>query len=153
MVTKPNGLKLPNGTILPRGTHIAFAPPYQTSIQHPPASVLTSPSQPPLSEFHPFRYSDIRTIPGEENKHQFVTTGSEAIGFGHGHWTCPGRFFAGNEIKVVVIELLKRYDLGLGSKGESVKDGCVRPPTLVAGTEYYPDPTATVWLKSRSKGK
>lgn len=149
MVTKPGGLRLPNGTVLPRGTHIAFAPPYMPGIRNPPPSILTSESQPPLTEFHPWRYASIRSIPGEENKHQFTTTGKDAIGFGHGVWTCPGRFFAGNEIKVITAELLKRYDIGLGPEGQGVKEGFEMPRTFEGGTEYYPDPTAKVWIKSR----
>jgi hypothetical protein len=149
MVTKTTGLRLPDGTLLPYGTHIAFASPYFPGVLHPPPSILTSASQPPLTEFHPFRYASIRSISGEENKHQFVTVGSDAIGFGHGHWACPGRFFASNEIKVIVIELLKRFDLGLGPKGEGVKEGWERPRTLSSGTDFYPDPGAKVWFRNR----
>lgn len=31
--------------------------------------------------------------------------------FGYGKHACPGRFFAANEIKVIVINLLRKYDI------------------------------------------
>ncbi|KAF6808442.1 p450 monooxygenase [Colletotrichum musicola] len=33
------------------------------------------------------------------------------MGFGHGMHSCPGRFFAGNEAKVMIAHLLLKYDL------------------------------------------
>ena len=58
---------------------------------------------------------------GKENKHQFVTTSSESLNFGHGNHACPGRFFASNEIKVVLIELLKNWEFRL--KGDVERKG------------------------------
>ncbi|KAL1858064.1 hypothetical protein VTK73DRAFT_7969 [Phialemonium thermophilum] len=37
---------------------------------------------------------------------QLVTTSPDHLGFGHGHNACPGRFFAANEIKVMLAHLL-----------------------------------------------
>jgi gliotoxin biosynthesis cytochrome P450 monooxygenase len=85
---------------------------YETSTESP---------QPPLDEFHPFRYSDLRSYKGEENRHQFVTTSPEGVSFGHGQWACPGRFFASNKIKVILIEFLKNYDIGSGPNGKGQK--------------------------------
>lgn len=33
--------------------------------------------------------------------------------FGHGPHACPGRFFAMYEVKVVLVELLRNYDIRL----------------------------------------
>lgn len=41
---------------------------------------------------------------------QFVTTSPEQYGFGHGKQACPGRFFASNELKVMVAHLLLMFD-------------------------------------------
>jgi len=40
------------------------------------------------------------------------------IGFGHGMHACPGRFFAGNELKVALAHLLLKYDWKM-PEGES----------------------------------
>lgn len=60
--------------------------------------------------FDMYRYYKWRQQPGEENKHQFVTTSPDNMGFGHGEHACPGRFFASNEIKILFCFLLIRYD-------------------------------------------
>lgn len=56
------------------------------------------------------RFLKLRQIPGNENKWQYVTTSTEHIGFGHGEHSCPGRFFAGNELKVALAHMLLKYD-------------------------------------------
>ncbi|KAH6843331.1 cytochrome P450 [Chaetomium sp. MPI-CAGE-AT-0009] len=56
------------------------------------------------------RFLRMRETPGQENTAQLVSTGPEHLGFGHGQHACPGRFFASNEAKVVLIHLLLKYD-------------------------------------------
>jgi hypothetical protein len=151
-VVNPAGLRLPTGEFLPYGTSICFTHPFYPEFPPPTheETIHTSPSQPPLTEFHPFRYSKLReNTPGQEHKHQFVTTGPDSIAFGHGKLACPGRFYASNLIKVVVLELLQRYDLGLGPRGEGQADGVKRPGTLKRGTVFTPDPRAQIFLRDR----
>lgn len=62
------------------------------------------------SGYMPRRFLELRQKPGNENKWQFVTTGPEHLAFGHGKHSCPGRFFASNEIKVILIHLVVKYD-------------------------------------------
>lgn len=47
-----------------------------------------------------------------------MSTSSKHLGFGHGNHACPGRFFAANEIKVILAHMLLKYDweLAPGSK-------------------------------------
>ncbi|KFA65355.1 hypothetical protein S40285_09084 [Stachybotrys chlorohalonatus IBT 40285] len=45
-----------------------------------------------------------------ENRWQFVTTTPQEPTFGHGHHACPGRFFASNEVKLVMVHLIMKYD-------------------------------------------
>ena len=47
---------------------------------------------------------------GKENKHLFVTSSPESLTWGYGNHACPGRFFADNELKVLLIELLRKWD-------------------------------------------
>ncbi|EPE30000.1 Cytochrome P450 [Glarea lozoyensis ATCC 20868] len=148
VVTAPDGLTLSSGHTIPQNVIIAFGNPFlpNSEVQYPP---LTSPSQPPLSNFYPWRYSDLRQIPGEENAHQFVTADANNPSFGYGRHACPGRFFASNEIKVLIVELLRRYDVALGPDGEGVKEGFERPKTLEMGFAYAANPKAKVYFRSR----
>ncbi len=149
VVIAPNGLTLSSGHTIPQGVIIAFGNPFlpKSEVEYKP---LTNPGQPPLSEFYPWRYSDLRKIPGEENAHQFVTADANNPSFGYGRHACPGRFFASNEIKVLIVELLKRCDMALGPNREGIKEGFERPKTLEIGFAYAADPKAKVFFKSRS---
>jgi gliotoxin biosynthesis cytochrome P450 monooxygenase len=147
LITARKGITLSSGLHLPHGTYVAVAHPQMTaSVSYQEASDLP---QPPFDEFHPFRYSVLRSYEGEENKHQFVTTSPESVSFGHGQWACPGRFFASNEIKVILIELLRNYDIGLGPNGEGQSGEFQRPKTYTVNTSYIPDPTAKIFFRRR----
>jgi cytochrome P450 len=58
----------------------------------------------------PYRFHRLRQAADKENAAQLVSTSPEHLGFGHGKHACPGRFFAGNEIKVALCHLLLKYD-------------------------------------------
>jgi len=144
-------LTLSNGVTVPSGTRIAF----NSHAVHFSASTTTfSPSYNPASakppsEFDGFRFFNLRAMPGKENKHQFVTTSLDSIAFGHGSHACPGRFFASNEIKVVLIELLRSWDfrlkgdiLGLGGEEK-------RPKNYENHMSIAPNATAEVEFKRR----
>ncbi|KAL1639239.1 hypothetical protein SLS58_008081 [Diplodia intermedia] len=60
--------------------------------------------------FNGRRFLEMRGRPGQQNRWQLATTSPEHLGFGHGAHACPGRFFAANEIKVLLIFMLIRYD-------------------------------------------
>jgi len=45
---------------------------------------------------------------GKENKHLFVTSSPESLTWGYRNHSCPGRFFADSELKVILIELLRK---------------------------------------------
>jgi cytochrome P450 len=47
---------------------------------------------------------------GKENKHLFVTTSPESLTWGYGNHACPGRFFTDDELKVLLIELLRKWE-------------------------------------------
>ncbi|RYP86000.1 hypothetical protein DL769_000863 [Monosporascus sp. CRB-8-3] len=149
LVTAPKGITLSNGDYLPHGTTICVSPARQTSAIDP-KYLSPMPPQPSLDEFHPWRFSDLREHKGQENKHHFVTTSNESTIFGHGRWACPGRFFAANSIKSIVIELLRRYDIGVGPAGQGEGEGeWKRPMTFNVEMGYFPDPTASIYFKDR----
>lgn len=57
-------------------------------------------------------------------RNQFVTTGPQNLGLGHGQYACSGRFLASNEIKVVLTGSLRRRkvegDLQARSAGQAL---------------------------------
>lgn len=93
-------------------------------------------------KFKPNRFLVMRQQPGQENKWQFVTTSPEHLAFGHGKHACPGRFFASNEIKVILMFLLMKYDWSFTSQG--------RKEDLFHGAETESDPEATAMIRRRA---
>ncbi|KAL9630381.1 MAG: hypothetical protein Q9164_006444 [Protoblastenia rupestris] len=126
-------ITLHDGTLLPAGSHIAF-PLNQVSndpqLWHEP------------EKFDGFRFFKLREQPGNESKFQFVTTGIDNLDFGHGTHACPGRFFASNEIKTILIHLLEHYDF-------KFKHGQERPESLWTPGGYHPDPSIRIMLKKK----
>lgn len=82
-----------------------------------------------------------RQEPGNEHKHQFVTTTTEHFVFGHGVHACPGRFFAAMETKILLLHLVMKYDFKLQSEG--------RPKNFECGFESITDPTIELLFRSR----
>ncbi|KAB2572900.1 Cytochrome P450 monooxygenase easM [Lasiodiplodia theobromae] len=72
--------------------------------------------------FNGRRFLEMRARPGQENRWQLATTSAEHLGFGHGQHACPGRFFAANEIKVLLIFMLMKYDWRLPEGQSPVPD-------------------------------
>jgi cytochrome P450 len=61
---------------------------------------------------------------------------------GHGKDSCPGRFFATMELKVIITHLLLNYDLQFLPENK-------RPQNRYYGTTVAVDRTAEVMLKKR----
>lgn len=65
--------------------------------------------------FRPFRFAEQRREDSVEyveraNK-SFPTTSCECLAFGHGRNACPGRFFAANELKLILAYAVLNYDI------------------------------------------
>jgi cytochrome P450 len=67
--------------------------------------------------FDPYRFYNMRQKEEDAGKHQFVTLGTDVLSFGIGRHACPGRFFAANEIKLIVINILRQFDVEQKEKG------------------------------------
>ncbi|KFA76890.1 hypothetical protein S40288_09302 [Stachybotrys chartarum IBT 40288] len=128
-------ITLHDGTVLQPGTHIAF-PLHQISNDE---DLWENPSQ-----FDGFRFQKLRDLPGNESKYQFTTTGATNLAFGYGVHACPGRFFAANEIKMILIHLIENFDF-------KFKGDIGRPGSLWTPGGFYPDPSVRVLLKRRLK--
>ena len=64
-------------------------------------------------KFDGYRFLRMRETPGKDKMAHLVSTSELHLGFGHGQHACPGRFFAANEIKLILTQLLLNYDMKL----------------------------------------
>lgn len=83
---------------------------------------LDSSYYPDPETFDAHRYLKLRSQPGHENLHQFVALSTDNMLFGHGQHACPGRFFASNQIKILLCFLLLKYDWRFAPGYEVPKD-------------------------------
>ena len=145
--TKGNGLvsfnrilkephTLSDGVHLTKGTHITMASgPTQFD-----AAVVSHPRQ-----FDGFRAYNRRLDPAENSKHRFTNTDNDCFHFGHGSHACPGRFFASNQIKMILVHFLLAYDFQFPSKKG-------RPSNYRAHEYIFPDPSGKVDIREREGG-
>lgn len=98
---------------------------------------------PEANSYDGFRFYKIRQEPGQENKHQLVMASQDHLGFGYGVHACPGRFFASNEIKIILTHLLMKYDFKFAEEGRS------RPKSFELGTEIVCDHRVKLLFKAR----
>lgn len=96
-------ITLPTGQIIPKGALVFF---YDNGS-------LDSNVYQDAHKFDHARHMRMREQPGQENKHKFVTTTANYMGFGHGVHACPGRFLADDQIKIALCVLLLKYDVRL----------------------------------------
>lgn len=108
-------ITLSSGLTLPTGTRFAFNLHGANNCSTNPASnpAISKPS----NEFDGFRFFNLRSKAGHENRYQFVSTGTDSFAFGHGLHACPGRFFASVEIKIMMVELLRCWEFELAGDG------------------------------------
>jgi len=75
---------------------------------------------PDSDKFDAFRYSRVREESAKEKgprsveaaaANQFVSVHPHHLSFGYGRHACPGRFFAANEIKMILANAILRYDV------------------------------------------
>ena len=76
-----SSITLSDGTTLPAGSRIMVSD----------DKVHSDDFYPEAAKFDVGRFMKLRGMPGNENKHQFVTTTAEHMGFGHGMHACPGK--------------------------------------------------------------
>ncbi|KAJ5590031.1 hypothetical protein N7450_004003 [Penicillium hetheringtonii] len=126
---------LSDGTVIPKGAMIAVSAHVNRDEE----------VYPQADTYDGYRFFKMRQEPGNEQRHQLVTTTRESFGFGHGVHACPGRFFAANESKIFLIHLLLKYDWKLSAKHQSAG----RPPNFDHGLESITDPTVELLFRSR----
>ncbi|KAI1819348.1 cytochrome P450 [Xylaria intraflava] len=122
---------LSDGTVIPKGTKCAVR-----STNRLDPTIHENPET-----FDGARFLRMREVPSKANQAHLVTTGTDALGFGHGLHSCPGRFFAANEIKIALIHLLLKYDLKPAA-------GYV-PKVLEVAFDLSVDPNARIMFRRR----
>ncbi|KAH0430107.1 cytochrome p450 [Colletotrichum camelliae] len=93
---------LSNGFHLPKGARIEVA----TGAINADAVLYDNPS-----EFDGLRFYKKRRTEEARSKYQVLSVGKEDLAWGYGRQACPGRFLADMLIKMILVEILKRYDI------------------------------------------
>ncbi|KAH6847007.1 cytochrome P450 [Chaetomium sp. MPI-CAGE-AT-0009] len=136
-VVAKDGIVTPSGVRIPRGVtvNVPSYPVFQDSDIYPDAR-----------EFKPFRFAEQRSDESVEYVKRaakaFATTSTDYLAFGHGRNACPGRFFAANELKLMLAHLVLSYDIDIGGE---------RPRNSWFGLNRVPPLQATIRIKKRVK--
>lgn len=121
-----NGFHIPKGTIVQCNTNILDETPAAWGAPH---------------EFDGFRFYRLRENPEDTNRFQFASPSYDSMQFGFGNDACPGRFFASNQIKIILSYILSNYDIKFE---DSVKG---RPKNFMFEVNVMADPTVKVLFK------
>ncbi|KAF8583781.1 cytochrome P450 [Ramaria rubella] len=100
-----------DGTRVPKGTYVSVA-----TSRHFDEEAYTN-----ASSFNGFRFSEEK---GTNN--QLVATSLDFVAFGHGRHACPGRFFAANELKLMLAHTLLTYDIKMDAPPREMWFGHLR---------------------------
>ena len=94
--------------------------------------------------FDALRFFKMRQQSEEDaNRWHFTSIGDTNVNFGAGKHTCPGRFFAGNEIKMMLAYFLLNFDMKL-------KNGEGRPKPFMLMMSKTPNPNGEVMFRRRT---
>jgi cytochrome P450 len=154
-VVEPDGLVAPNGTFCPYDSWVGIA---SNGVHNDPGLYSDS------DKFRPFRFSDMREAEVEaefvsdeqqssskESEREvlikkanlsFVSVSPQYHPFGHGRHACPGRFFAANELKLLLAYMIQNYDFEMLD---------TRPPSQWIGAVLVPPRTATIRIRRREQ--
>lgn len=120
-------MTLSDGTFLRKGSEVMVS-----SMSHWDPEVYENPE-----EWDGFRFYNMRKDLGHESAVMAVTTSPNHTAFGHGQHSCPGRFFAINEVKVAMAHMLMKYDwrLAEGTTGKAEHFGLALTAEMKAKIE------------------
>ncbi|KAI4098740.1 MAG: hypothetical protein L6R37_006329 [Teloschistes peruensis] len=129
-------LRLRDGIVIPAGTLIGVA-----------AHAVAQDPQLFPGPFSGFRF--VTTQPGDAQqaaaqKSHFVTTNSSNLSWGYGKHACSGRFFAANEIKILMAYFLVNFDFKFGAA-----EGEGRPKNVNYELQSMADPNVEILVRRR----
>jgi cytochrome P450 len=145
-VTAPGGITTPDGVYCPYGSSVGVA---ALGIHNDDAIYSDA------AKFQPFRYVDARDAVAasietgklgtddmiKKANYALVSTSVDYQPFGHGRHACPGRFFAANELKLLLAYMILNYDI------EMLKE---RPAGRWVGQVSLPAMKATIKVRRRN---
>lgn len=107
-VTKLEGVDLGDGNIIPHGVRIAS----------PNAAIHRD------GRYYdkPLEYDALRFAKLEGRGKGVVTTSETFLAFGHGRHACPGRFFAAQEMKLMLAYIVMKFDVQLPGDGKRLSN-------------------------------
>ncbi|KAG4288500.1 hypothetical protein FPRO06_06152 [Fusarium proliferatum] len=96
-MTLSNGIKLQKGTSIAFPAHAihmseeipTFSPSFSSDFKNPSPLI-----------FDGFRYSNLRSVKGQESQHQAATTGPDYLIFNHGKHACPGSMTSNSQMEI-----------------------------------------------------
>lgn len=91
--------------------------------------------------FDAYRFVKLRQVSGREASANLVSVSPEHMAFGLGSHACTGRFFAVNQMKIVLCHILLKYEFKLA-------DGSIPRPRRY-GVRAQADPAAKISLRRR----
>ena len=159
-VTAPGGVTTPEGWHLPEGCMVAT---------HSWGNHNDETLYPDASKYKPFRFVELReNIPDTASANQadkekahldkahlsFIATSPSYLGFGHGRHACPGRFFAAQELKLLIAYVLTRYEVQMvmeGGVGGNWNGKGARPECYWMGPNHVPPTGAKVRVRRRKE--
>ncbi|KAK2054641.1 cytochrome P450 [Colletotrichum caudatum] len=125
---------LSNGVVLPQGVWVASGLINTTRDE----AYFEEPNS-----FNPYRFMDLRS--GKAKDPLNYGNKEENQSFGYGRHSCPGRFLAATEIKLILAETLTNYDIRLP---DGVKE---RYQNIRTGDLINPDPSKSILFKKIDK--
>lgn len=95
------------------------------------------------NKFDAYRFLKMRDVPGQHTAAQLVAPSPIHLGWGFGQHACPGRFFAANEMKIALCQILMKYDIKLDE---------ARPPQVRRfGVSMTADSRANLVIRRRQE--
>ncbi|KAE8337078.1 hypothetical protein BDV24DRAFT_177948 [Aspergillus arachidicola] len=131
--------RLPDGSTVPAGVSVS-APSMMVNLDD---SLWTD-----ATSFDGYRFEKLRTIKGNEQKFQYASTSASELNWGYGTHACPGRHYASNQIKLMIVSLLSRYEFQSDHEQKDENAIFERPPNVVDGVRIMPNPQAMVMVRS-----
>lgn len=98
---------------------------------------------PEADVFKPWRFSD---MDHDDSKHQIAFTSEEWLQFGYGVQACPGRWFAAQEMKIMIAKLILEFDM----KMDVEASGKAPSPKYVEAMQITP---AHYWMYIKRKSQ